>query len=272
MNEIVSPNKSEQSPEAAKVELTEWIVPPSPTEERKQIAQLFESFLVSKMQSGMIEVEPAKKIAERFVQIFQDATSNERLEKALEELHKQNDQLLEGFYLRVSELRLKPVRNKLYDFMIELVHLGKIKEARDLYTLYGSGKINDISDLLEVEKQMVGSKEISASAQKIADYLKSQNKVTEAEQLQAAIEAGAIKTLEDLKPWETMIINAPSLSPSSSSPPSSSPSSVPAQLIVPSTPASSQSSSSPSEMNFGQRVWEGLHRLDKQLRDMLGMK
>jgi len=257
MNEIVSPNKSEQSPEAAKVELTEWIVPPSPAEERKQIAQLFESFLVSKMQSGMIEVEPAKKIAERFVQIFQDATSNERLEKALEELHKQNDQLLEGFYLRV---------------MIELVHLGKIKEARDLYTLYGSGKINDISDLLEVEKQMVGSKEISASAQKIADYLKSQNKVTEAEQLQAAIEAGAIKTLEDLKPWETMIINAPSLSPSSSSPPSSSPSSVPAQLIVPSTPASSQSSSSPSEMNFGQRVWEGLHRLDKQLRDMLGMK
>ncbi len=243
--------------------LTEWVVPQSAPEARKQIASLFESFLVGKMQSGAIEVDPAKQMAELFVKIFQDATSNERLESALSELNKQNDQLLKSFYLRVSELRLKPVRSKLYDFMLELVHLGKINEARDLYARYESGAIKDTYDLLEVEKQMVSNQEINAAAEKIAGFLSSQNKMSEATQLREAITNGTIKTLEDLKPWETIIssefkvqsseLNSEFRTPNSES-------TQPPELTTQN-----------SQMNFGQRVWEGIHRLDKNLRKRIGM-
>ncbi len=287
MNENATP-KQVASP-VTEPSLTEWIVPPSPAEERKAIAKLFESFLVIKMQSGAIEVDPAKQIAELFVNIFKDATSNERLEAALDELNKQNDVLLRGFYLRVSEMRLKPVTAKIYDFMVELVHLGKINEARSLYALYSSGEIKSTNDLLEIEKQMVSSKEISTAAEKIASFLKSQNKTAEAEKLNEAIASGALKTLEDLKPWETMIITAPggsdvikttaqtssefSLRPELR--PRGVQSAVKTQDLAPQLQAQLEQpkiTTQPQDMNFGQRAWEGVHRLDQQLRKMLGMR
>lgn len=244
-------------------DIVEWVIPPSPVEERKEIAKLFEKYLVTKMQSGAIEVDPAKQVAELFVKIFQDATSDERLEKALDELNKQNDQLLKSFYLRVSEMRIKPVTNKLYDFMVELVQIGKVKEARDLYARYSSGEIKNMHDLLEVEKKIVSNKEISAAAEKIANFLKEKGKTAEAEQLEKANSEGSIKTLEDLKPWEDMIITSPGGSENPKE-------IAKTEVTLPQT--APLASVSPQEMNFGQRVWEGVHRLDQNLRKMLGMK
>lgn len=229
-----------------------------PLATRKKLAVMFESFLVQRMQQGQVEPEAAKDTAKHFVEIFQNATSLEAQHEAIETLSKDGNPLLHSFALRVQEMNEVQVKHDLYQFMLTVAQNGGITEARALYQLFDRGEINDNASLQAAITVRQNSLGLRHAAQSLKLALEQNKQTGAAAQLEQLIQSGNIATQADLDQWQALI-----------------PGYVPQKAVEITTkkpielPGANPPTIPLKDMSQLRRLWEGVHRLDQQLRRLL---
>ncbi len=227
---------------------------------RKQLATMFETFLVQRMQQGQVDPEAAKTTAKDFVEIFQKATSIEAQQEAITTLAKNDNPLLHNFALKVQEMNEVQVKHDLYEFMLKLAQKGEISTARDFYQLFDRGEIHDNASLQAVIAARQNSLGLREAAQGLKLALEQNKQSAAAAQLDQLIQSGNIKTKADLDQWQSLI---PGYIPQK------------AAALAPGKTMVFQGSPNPAlnikKMSQLRRLWEGVHRFDQQLRHLLGL-
>lgn len=224
---------------------------------RKQLATMFESFLVARMQQGQVEPDAAKGIAQQFVEIFQNATSVESQREAITLLEKDQNPVLHNFALRIQEMNEVQLRHNLYDFMLSIAKKGELASARSLYKLFDTGEIHDTVSLQNIIKARQNSMGIKDAAVALKVALEQNKQAGAAAQLDQLIQLGSIQSQTDLDQWQALIPGYVVQLPAPD-----------AKSIVFAKP---QAHTQAQKMGQLQRAWEGVHRLDRQLRHLVGL-
>lgn len=224
---------------------------------RKQLATMFESFLVARMQQGQVEPNAAKGIAQQFVEIFQNATSVESQREAITLLEKDQNPVLHNFALRIQEMNEVQLRHNLYDFMLSIAKKGELANARSLYQLFDTGEIHDTASLQSIIKARQNSMGIKDAAMALKVALEQNKQTGAAAQLDQLIQLGKIQSQADLDQWQALVPGYVVQLPVSD---------TKSIIFAPQT-APMQS----RKMNQLQRAWEGVHRLDQQIRHLIGL-
>lgn len=225
---------------------------------RKQLATMFETFLVQRMQQGQVDPEAAKSTAKDFVEIFQQATSLEAQQEAIATLARNNNPLLHNFALKVQEMNEVQVKHDLYEFMLRLAQKGEITSARELYQLFDHGEIHDNVSLQAVIAARQNSLGLREAAQGLKLALEQNKQAAAAAQLDQLIQSGNIKTQADLDQWQSLIPGyvpqkVVELAPDKT-------------MVFPGVPNPAFNLEKMSQLR---RLWEGVHRFDQQLRHLL---
>ena len=231
-----------------------------PLATRKKLASLFESFLVAKMQQGQVEPDAAKATAQTFVEIFQNATSVEAQQEAIDRLEQQENPLLHSFALRVSEMNEVQVRLDLYNYMFTIAQTGDLASARAMYQLFDRGEIHDNASLEKTIAARQNSMALKSQATTLIETLNANKKNSAAEQLKQLLESGQLQNAQDLEQWQKLI---PGYVPQSETTDNA--------IIFTNTQTPTNRPIQAQTQKMGQlaRAWEGVHQLDKKLRELL---
>lgn len=235
-------------------------LPNDPLQARKKLATLFESYLIAHMQQGQVDADAAKSTAEKFVAIFQNATSPEMQQEAIDTLAKNENDILQHFGLKVLEMKEIAVKHGLYQAMLTMAQSGDISGARSMYKLFDSGQIHDSASLQIALTAQQNSQKLLASSLAVKAALESKGKKAAAEQLDQLIKSNSIQSQADLDKWQALI---PGYIPQTSLPEPAKAINIPMKVPAP---------LSAQNLTQLQKLWEGIHRLDQQLRDAIGLK
>lgn len=221
------------------------------TSSKRQRAKLFEVFLIGRMQQGAVDAEDAKLIAQRFVDICKSADTREAEEQAVRTLVEEPNTILHNFGLKILEMEEVQAKSNLYQYMIKLAETGKISAARILYDLFDKSITHNQQTLDRLIREQTGQLSLESEAKPIIDALIAQGSPEQAKQLVEQIEHGQITTTEQLQPWQGQVTIK--IAP-------------PEQGTKP-----TKKTALPTNLGQVQRVWLGIHALDKRLRILLGL-
>ena len=219
---------------------------------RRELAKLFETFLIGRMQQGAVEADDAKEIAQRFVTIFQTADSAEAHEEAIRKLEKEHNTILHNFGLKILESEEVQAKSELYQYMIKLANEGQINAARSLYQLFDQNLVHNEATLHQLITEQKAQLTLKAQAQSIIDALTAQGLTESAKQLTEQIEHGQITSMDQLTPWSAQVTSRPET--------------IKRGVVKSATKANLQ------DLNQVQRIWLGIHALDQRLRALLQLK
>lgn len=169
----------------------------STAETRKQLARHFEGYLIANMNAGKVEADRAQDTASTFVKIFESALTPESMHLALDTLSHDKNALLQGFFLKVEEMRLKKISAKLYDFMVHLVEKNEIAMARELFKMYESGQIKSTKHMEDLQLEYT----LHAQVNKIQNALEAAKLTTQSQEIAEAFANNRIRSEADLAPW-----------------------------------------------------------------------
>ncbi len=169
---------------------------------RKQLAKHFEHFLIDNMNAGRVEPASAQDTASLFVKIFESASTKESLNSALDTLSHEKNALLQGFFLRVEEMRRRQISSKLYDFMDYLVKKNEIALARHLFEMYSQGQIVSTQQMEQLQSKFT----IETQVNQLKTQLESKGLTQQVQTLIDAFTNNRIQSETDLAPWQAIVV------------------------------------------------------------------